>query len=70
MTYSKPIAVALATVVCATVSAADAGAQSRGRAPGGGPTVGRAVPGMVVKIVDAAGGKGHGGRRQCGATPR
>jgi len=44
MTYSKPIAVVLATVVCATVFAADAGAQSRGRAPGRGPTVGRAVP--------------------------
>ncbi len=45
MSYSKSIAIVLTAAVCATVFAADAGAQSRGRSSGGrGPSVGRAVP--------------------------
>jgi hypothetical protein len=48
MSYSKPVTVLLASVVCLGL-AADAGAQSRGRSGGGrsggrGPSVGRAVP--------------------------
>ena len=49
MSYSKSIAIALTTLVCATALAVDAGAQARersgGRSSGGrGPSVGRAVP--------------------------
>jgi hypothetical protein len=50
MRYSKSLTIVLAAVVCTALSAADAGAQSRGRAGGGhsgggrGPTVGHAVP--------------------------
>ena len=45
MSYSKSIAIVLTAFVCATAFATDAGAQSRGRSPGGrGPSVGRAVP--------------------------
>ena len=48
MNYSKSIAIALTTFVCATALAADAGAQSRGRSSGGRPSggqpAGRAAP--------------------------
>jgi hypothetical protein len=50
MSYSKPIAIALAAVVCTTLFPTDVDAQSRGRSGGArsgggrGPTVGRAVP--------------------------
>jgi hypothetical protein len=50
MRYSKSVVIVLAAVVCTTVFAADADAQSRGRSGGsrgghgGRPTVGRAVP--------------------------
>jgi hypothetical protein len=52
MRYSKSIATLLAAVVYTTVFAADAGAQSRGR-PGGGPSIGRAVPRGTVPRVQA-----------------
>jgi hypothetical protein len=49
MSYSKSIAIVLTTFVCATAVAVDAGAQSRGRSAGRGPsgghvTVGAAAP--------------------------
>jgi hypothetical protein len=44
MSYSKSLTVVFAAVVCSTVIVTDAGAQSRGRSPGGGSAVGRAVP--------------------------
>lgn len=44
MSYSKSIAIVLTTAVCATAFAADAGAQSRGRSGGRGPSAGRAAP--------------------------
>jgi hypothetical protein len=50
MRYSKTLVIAFAAVVCTALTAADAGAQSRGRAGGGpsgggrGPTVGHAAP--------------------------
>jgi hypothetical protein len=74
MRYSKSITVLLAAVVCTTVFAADAAAQSRGRSGGGrsgggrGPTVGRAVPrsgggpGRIVGRSDR-GGRSYGGSR-------
>jgi hypothetical protein len=54
MSYSKSIAVVFTAVVCSTAIAADAGAQSRGRSPGGGPTVGRAVPRAIDPRVGIA----------------
>jgi hypothetical protein len=77
MSYSKPIAVVLASVVCATFFAADAAAQSRGRPgggrseggrSGGGATVGRAVPRTGGIRVDGrrAGGVRVDGRRGYG----
>jgi hypothetical protein len=50
MSYSKSIAIALTTFVCATALAVDAGAQSRGRSGGGrssggrGPSAGQSAP--------------------------
>jgi len=43
MSYSKALSLLCATVVCVSLSAVDAGAQSRGRA-GHGPSVGRGMP--------------------------
>ena len=63
MTNSKSSAFLLAAFVCIAVSAADAGAQTRGRAPsrgssGGGGSQGRAVP------------RSPGGGRPVGLGPR
>jgi hypothetical protein len=65
MRHVKPITILFATVVCATVFAVDAGAQSRGRSGGGGggrsggghgPAVGRAVPRSGGSRVDGVRG--------------
>jgi hypothetical protein len=63
MSYSKSIAIVLTTFVCATAVAVDAGAQSRGRSGGRGPSgghggsVGRAVPrGGSSRVIVPRGG--------------
>jgi hypothetical protein len=83
MRYSKSITVLFASVVCATVFAADLEAQSRGRSGGGrsgsgrGPTVGRAVPrsgggGRIAGRNDRGGrsydGRSYGGRSYGGRS--
>src|ERR1700681_2768566 len=55
MSYSKSITIVVTALVCSTAIVADA--QSRGRAPGGGTTVGRAAPRV-------------GGPRVVGVAPR
>ena len=44
MTHSKSVSLLCAAVVCASLYAVDAGAQSRGRPGGRGPSVGRGTP--------------------------
>jgi hypothetical protein len=63
MSYSKSIAIVLTTFVCSTAVAVDAGAQSRGRSGGRGPSgghggsVGRAVPrGGSSRVIVPRGG--------------
>src|SRR3954454_8702583 len=67
MSYSKSIAIVLTTFVCATALAVDAGAQSRGRSGGRGPSgghggsVGRAVPrGGGSRVIIPRGGSSRG----------
>lgn len=61
MSYSKSLSIVLTTFVCTTALAVDAGAQSRGRSggrgPSGGGSVGRAAPrGGSRIVVPRAGG--------------
>ncbi|MCU1382261.1 MAG: hypothetical protein JWL71_958 [Acidobacteria bacterium] len=67
MSYSKSIAIALTTFLCATALAVDAGAQSRGRSGGRssggrGPSTGQAAPrGQGARTSSP---RGDGGRTQ------
>ena len=68
MSYSKSIAIVLTTFACATALAVDAGAQSRGRSGGRGPSggsVGRAAPrGVSPRVIVP-----RGGSRVIGGAP-